>query len=289
MKSHKYSFRLIFFLSFGLMLLTMSAGCSGSSKNEAPRPASQTSVKSTAQAPSTVLPAPSGLVPEIRKVIETAQVTLETKDLPTTEKLAFDLLTKRKGIIGSSSVTLDGNGRRNGTYMLRVPSGQLQNYVNDLAELQDVVVRQRSLSTQDVTEEFVDISARLGNMQLHENRLREILTKANTVDEIIKVEKELASVRTQIESTTGRIKAMTGKIEMSTVQLRISEVTVISETNFFGKLKSIIRDSWVAAGDVVLYLIATVIVLSPLAILVITIWWWWKRRCKSKQVQPPKL
>ena len=289
MNPSSHSFRpIIILLLFALLILF--TGCGTSSKNEVSRPASQSqpAAKSPATAPSTGTPllSPSS---EIRKVIETAQVTLETRDLPATEKLVVDMLTKRKGSVGSSSVTLDANGRRNGNYTLRVPAGLLQDYVNALSTLPDIVVRQRSLSAQDVTEEFVDVSARLENMQRHETRLREILAKANTVDEILKVEKELASVRTQIESTTGRIRAMTGKIEMATVQLRISEVTVITETNFFGKLKSIIRDSWVAAGDVFLYLIATVIVLSPLAILVIAVWWWWKRRSKSKQLQqPPK-
>ena len=288
MNTCKESLRPLVLLFVGLWLLILTTGCGASSKNEVARPAAQPSVKPAAPpaagAPTTSSPkSPS----EMRTVIESAQVTLETKDLPTTEKQVLDLLSKRQGIVGSSSVTLDGNGRRNGNYMLKVPTGHLQTYVNEIAALAEVVVRQRSLSSQDVTEEFVDISARLDNMQRHEVRLREILAKANTVEEILKVEKELAAVRAQIESTTGRLKAMTGKIEMSTVQLRISEVTVMTEANFFGKLKSIIRDSWVAAGDVVLYLIATVIILSPLALLVAAIWWWWKRRSKSKQ--PPSL
>ena len=285
MNTCKESLRPLVFLFVGLWLLILTTGCGATSKNEVARPAVQPSVKSAAPpaagAPTTS--SPKSTPSEMRKVIESAQVTLETKDLPATEKLVLDLLSKRQGIVGSSSVTLDGNGRRNGNYMLKVPNGNLQIFVNEIAALADVVVRQRSLSSQDVTEEFVDISARLDNMQRHEVRLREILAKANTVEEILKVEKELAAVRAQIESTTGRLKAMTGKIEMSTVQLRINEVTVMTETNFFGKLKSIIRDSWVSAGDVVLYLIATVIILSPLALLVAAIWWWWKRRAKSQQ------
>ena len=111
------------------------------------------------------------------------------------------------------------------------------------------------------------------------------LAKANTIKEILKVEKELATARGQIESTTARLKAMTGRIDMSTVQLRISEVTVVAESNFLGKLRGIVRDSWVAAGDVVLYLIATVIILSPIALFVAGIVWLWRRRNQKKQMQ----
>ncbi len=286
MSQFKVFFRNIGLPLVGLLLLILSFGCSGAPKNEVSRPAASPVAKTNAPPSAAGLSAP-GARPsaDIRKLIETAQITLETRDLSATEKKAIDLLVKRKGKIDSSNVTLDGNGRRNGNYTLRVPAGQLQDYINELAVLPDVVVRQRSLSAKDVTEEVIDISARLENMRRHEIRLREILATANTVEEILKVEKELSAVRSQIDSTTGRLKAMTGKIDMSTVQLRISEVTVITETNFFGKLKSIIRDSWVAAGDVILYLIATVIVLSPLIILSIAIWWFWRNRRKSKSLQ----
>ena len=266
-----------------MLILILSTACGSSSKSESPRPASapQPAAKTAAPAPANGNAKP---LPELRKVIETAQVTLETKDLPTTESRVRERLSARKGILNSANVTLDGNGRRTGNFTLRIPAGQLQDFVNELASLPDVIVRQRSISSQDVTEEVVDITARLENMQRHEKRLREILATANTVEEVLKVEKELATVRTQIESTTGKLKALSGKIEMSTLQLRISEVAVITETNFFGKLKAILRDSWVAAGDVVLYLIATVIVLSPIGILAVGILWWWKRRQKAKML-----
>lgn len=271
-----------------VILLAGLVGCGGASKTESIRPAAAPAAKSNVAVPPSAGASNDGKQPvaaTTRKVIETAQVSLESRDLAATEARAFDLLTKRQGKVDSSNVTLDSNGRRNGNYTLRVPAGQLRDYVNELAAIPDVVVRQRNLAAQDVTEEFVDISARLENMQRHETRLREILAKANTVDEILKVEKELASVRGQIESTTGRIKALTGRIDLSTVSLRISEITAITETNFGGKLLAIIRDSWVAAGDVVLYLVATVIVLSPLAILIVIGVWYWKRRQKKQHVE----
>ena len=279
------SFHRLFAVIVVSIIIIGLAGCGGgATKNEAVRPAAAPTLKPGA-APPVGGAAADGKQPVTasRKVIETAQVSLESRDLAVTEEKALDLLAKRQGKVDSSNVTLDSNGRRNGNYTLRVPAGQLREYVNELAAIPDVVVRQRNLSAQDVTEEFVDISARLENMQRHETRLREILAKANTVDEILKVEKELASVRGQIESTTGRIKALSGRIDLSTVSLRISEVTAITETNFGGKLLAIIRDSWVAAGDVVLYLVATVIVLSPLAVLVAVGVWYWKRRQKKQQ------
>lgn len=280
-----------------ILIMTISllalVGCGGANKMDSGRTAAGPAAKPNLA--SVPVPNDGNVIKPMtdnRKVIETGQVTLESKDLAAIENRVFSLLETQHGTIESSSVTLDGNGRRNGNYSLRLPAGQLTGYINELAKIPGIIVRQRSQSTQDVTEEFVDISARLENMQRHENRLREILTKASSVDEILKVEKELASVRGQIESTAARIKSLTGKIDMSTLKLRISEVTMITETNFFGKLMVIIRDSWVNAGDVILYLIAAIIVLSPVAVIIAAIVWWWNRRQKNKQTarqiqQPP--
>ena len=112
--------------------------------------------------------------PESRKIIETAQITLETRDLAATEKSAILALTNRQGKVDVANVSMDANGRRIGNYTLKVPAGQLQGYIAEIAAFPDIIVRQRNISSQDVTEEFIDINARLENMQRHEVRLREI-------------------------------------------------------------------------------------------------------------------
>lgn len=276
--------KLTFWLVSAVLILALVSGCGGSSvKREAAPTPPAAKTAPTASAPADT---PTKLA-DSRKVIETAQISLETRDLPATEKLVMQALDRRKGKLDSTNVSMDGDGRRTGNYSLRVPSGALQGLVDDIAGLPDVVVRQRSISSQDVTEDFIDSTARLENMQRQEVRLREILARANTVDEVLKVEKELATVRGQIESATGRLKAMSGRIEMSTVKLRISEVTLVTEANFFGKLRAILRDSWVNAGDVLLYLIASVIVLSPLILLVALAVWFWRRRKKTQRPFSP--
>lgn len=261
--------------------LALAIGCGSTTKSDTTAPAAPAAKSAAvATAPQAASPG-SKPAADVRKVIETAQVTLETRDLAVTENKVLDLLAKRQGKMDVSNVSLDGNGRKTGNYTLRIPAGTLQGFVLEITAFPDIVVRQRTVSSQDVTEEFVDLSARLENMQRQEIRLREILAKANNVDEILKVEKELAAVRGQIESSTGRLKAMTGRIDMSTLQLRISEVTVITETNFEGKLRGILRDSWVAAGDVFLYLIATVIILSPIVLCIAAIVWFWRLRSRK--------
>jgi hypothetical protein len=278
---------------FVLLISVSISGCGSSSKSEVPIPRTEsTAVKSSAPgAPVPASPAAGNAAnktqpADARKVIETAQVTLETRDLPSVEAKISALLESKNGKIDVSNVSVDSNGHRNGNYTLRVPQGQLQPFVKEIAAIPDVIVRQRNISAQDVTEEFIDINARLENMQRHETRLREILAKANTVDEILKVEKELAAVRTQIESVTARLKTMTSRIEMSTVNLRISEVTLATESNYGGKIMRVVRDSIVGAGDVVLYLIAFVIIASPL-VLIIGIGIWYYRRKKKLNLANP--
>ena len=64
-------------------------------------------------------------------------------------------------------------------------------------------VTSKSISGRDVTEEFVDLSARLGNLERQELRLLDILNMTTTVDEVLDVERELGRIRGEIESLTG--------------------------------------------------------------------------------------
>ena len=83
MNTCKESLRSLVFVFVGLWLLILTAGCGASSKNEVARPAAQPSVKSAAPPAAGAPTASSPKFPsEMRKVIESAQITLETKDLP---------------------------------------------------------------------------------------------------------------------------------------------------------------------------------------------------------------
>ncbi len=83
------------------------------------------------------------------------------------------------------------------------------------------------MSAQDVTDQFVDLQARLTAKQAEEQRYIAILNRANTIDEILKVDASLGSVRTQIEQLTAQINSIKGRTEFSTISMSISTLTAL--------------------------------------------------------------
>ena len=91
-----------------------------------------------------------------------------------------------------------------------------------------LVVTSESVNSDDVTEQYIDLAARLKNAQLQETRYVEILQTAKTVEEMIQVETALANVRSTIESLTGQIQYLDSQTNFSTITITLSEEPVIT-------------------------------------------------------------
>ncbi|MCZ7372153.1 MAG: DUF4349 domain-containing protein, partial [Candidatus Methanoperedens sp.] len=103
----------------------------------------------------------------------------------------------------------------------RIPQKNFYSAVEQIESLG--TVRSKEIKGQDVTEEFIDTGARLGNLEKQENRLSEILKMANTVKDVLEVEHELERVRGEIERLTGRLNYLNQSVEMSTITVNAAE------------------------------------------------------------------
>ena len=124
------------------------------------------------------------------------------------------------GFISGSSI-YGYEGRKNGQITLRIPQKNFYSAVEQIESLG--TVRSKEIKGQDVTEEFIDTGARLGNLEKQENRLSEILKMANTVKDVLEVEHELERVRGEIERLTGRLNYLNRSVEMSTITVNAAE------------------------------------------------------------------
>jgi hypothetical protein len=111
--------------------------------------------------------------------------------------------------------------------ILRIPVEHFP-YFLDAVEKQGNIVNRR-LSGQDVTEEFVDNASSLRNLQAHEDRILKLYEKANTIEEMLKIENELSRIRSSIEQLAGRQKYL-GHVT-STVKLAL-ELFQVEEADF---------------------------------------------------------
>ena len=157
-----------------------------------------------------------------RKLIYNVNYTLETKTYDDSVAALLDL-TATLGGYTESSDTRGGNGsERYSTYVLRIPSDKLQDFISSVGTIGSI--RRESLSTQDITLEYVDVESRLASLRAQEARLIELLGQAKDLDEVLRIEESLANIRYEIESYTTRLNTMSSLVSYSTVTVELNEV-----------------------------------------------------------------
>ena len=155
-----------------------------------------------------------------RMVIYNGYVSLETGDIDGTLAKIRSLVESYGGYVAGTSRSSYGM-QATAEITIRVPKDKFHLAVQEI-ETYGKVLDERTTS-EDVTEQYIDLKARLDNLQRQENRLREILGMARTVDEVLNVERELERVRGEIESLQGQINYLERSVAMSVITVRLTE------------------------------------------------------------------
>jgi hypothetical protein len=168
---------------------------------------------------------PTVVVTGDRNLILTAKIDMRSKDPWATSDRAQLIATSLGGdVLGLSQ---SGSGEsRSAMLTMRVPSTRFGDALRQLKELEGEVVTS-GVNAQDVTDQFVDLQARLTAKQAEEQRYLAILARANTIDEILKVDSALANVRVQIEQLTAQINSIKTRTEFSTISMSISTLPLL--------------------------------------------------------------
>lgn len=156
---------------------------------------------------------------------------------------------------------------------IRIPSNQFDDFISSIEN--DVNnFDEKRIEVIDVTEEYIDVSARMKTKKELELHYYDLLKQTKNVTEILQVEEQLNIVRSEIESAEGRLKYLKDKVNMSTIHLSFYETTS-APVGFFGQ----IGKSFVAGWKGMLYFILGLITAWPIVLIVlITIWLVIRRR-----------
>jgi len=146
----------------------------------------------------------NGLIYQDRKIIKNVDLNLVVDDINKTIQSISSLVDQMNGFIVSSSVSGEETINMSGYINIRIPS---ENVDQTLKLVRDMSVRisNESSYTTDVTEEFIDLTARINNLKATETQLVKLLGKAEKIEDILAIQRELTSMRGQIESLEGRI------------------------------------------------------------------------------------
>jgi hypothetical protein len=179
------------------------------------------------------------------RVVKTADVELEVEDgrLGRTLREGRLIAETAGGFVLSTSV--DGAERRSGSFTIRVQAPEFEAALSALEELGTVV--SEDVRGEDVSQEFVDLQARLRNATAQEEVLLRLYDRSNTISDTIRVQRELEDVQLEIERLRGRLRFLEDRTEMSTISVSVREAgTVTAAAGPFEKAWDKARDTFVA-------------------------------------------
>src|SRR5437868_14989041 len=177
----------------------------------------------TSEIGSNGVPVPQAFDPA-RSVILTASIAMKATDPWATAEKAQTVATD----LGGDVIGLNESGTKDdrvASLTLRVPSAQFTEALRRLRAL-DADVTSSTANGQDVSDQFVDLKARLAAKQAEEGRYNALLARASTVDEILKVDAALSNVRTQIEQLQGQVNSITSRTQFSTISVSVAPAIV---------------------------------------------------------------
>ena len=203
-------------LLVGLLLLTLGA-CS--SANTASRTAKAAQPPAPLAAPART-ELTSGSEEAVRLLVRRAAMDVVVDDVAKAAAHAQSILVSSNGYVERGQ-----RAERSASFTLRVPEASLDAVLDSLGTLGKVA--SRTVSAEDVTEQAIDLDARLKDLIASRDRLRQLHEKATSVTEVITVERELARVQGEVDSLEGRLKHLRSAAALAEVQVSIRQKIVL--------------------------------------------------------------
>jgi hypothetical protein len=157
-----------------------------------------------------------------RLIVRTGQASIEVDSLEPSMAELRRIVQRAGGFVADASIQSGRNQLRSATLELKVPASrfdELTQGLEPLGKLQFV-----NVAAEDVSEEFVDLTARVANGHRLEDRLVELLrTRTGKLQDVLSVERELARVREEIERMEGRLRFLKASAQLSTLSVNLYE------------------------------------------------------------------
>jgi Domain of unknown function (DUF4349) len=208
-----------------------------------------------------------------RKVMRNAELAIEVASPAAAESKVSSLVERLGGYVASSEreVVADEGARSEArvNLSLRVPAERMDEALREIKRLGGGAETEK-IGSEDVTDEYIDVDARITNQRHLEQQLVSILAQANNVDSALKVHHELTDVRTEIDRLEGRKRFLDSETSLAKISLSLTPLrpVVAATTDGFGvELRRAASDSVAVAAAVVTFAIRAAGVLLPLSLM----------------------
>jgi hypothetical protein len=223
----------------------------------------------------------SGTADIDRKIVKNGYMTLEVNDITEAMNGVVTIVEELDGYVVSSDKQGDKD-ITSGQISIRVPSDRFDEALGKLRKLA-VKVPNESTNSQDVTEEYTDLQAQLRNLEATEAQYLELLKKADKVEDMLAVQRELSNVRGQIEQIKGRIQYIERTSDMALIQVSLYKTKPIDGTGWSAAetLKAAVS-GLVAFGKVLADIAIWLVIFSPIWIIILVVVLYFTRWRKAR-------
>lgn len=157
---------------------------------------------------------------EDRLVIQQSNLSLLVKDVIDTRNKILDYAKTNEGYMVSSNVS-NPQDAPTATIVIRIPSDKLESALNYFHSLSVKVVSE-NLSGRDVTDQYVDIDARLKTLEATKERFESILTQATKIEDITNLTQRILNVQNQIDAYKGRQESLKQNAQLAKLTIYLS-------------------------------------------------------------------
>jgi len=263
--------RILGLVPFFLMLALVS--CGGSARTESSIPAEALKLQSSMPSgerlsgESSGPSRPASYSPE-RKLIHTATLTIQVEDLSKTLKEVEQTVSSNRGYLSKQESTEESV-----VCEIRVPQDVFQSTISALEPLG--TLRSKTITAQDVSEQYYDLEEQIKNKRVLVQRYREYLQTAKNIEEILKVEEALNNVTLDLERLEGSFAQLSRQITYATIHLVLIPRTPPRgvRTSFWDRAQGLLSGYLDTFQTILLVLLGVIVYGIPLVLILAGLYW----------------
>ena len=223
-----------------------------------------------------------------RQVARTASLRVQVDDPAAAAGRLRALALSLGGLVSAEHLVLDATDSWTAsTVVIQVPATQLDRALDEFSAVGTVL--SRTTSAEDVTDQVVDVDARLRTMRASIGRLEALMKRAGTLTEITALEGELTRRQADLESLVAQQKALQGRVAMSTVTVTLLDPQDPTDAGGGGFLDGL-SAGWTALVATATFMLTAFGALLPFLLVLtqvgVPVVWWLRRRSRAKAGAP---
>lgn len=219
-----------------------------------------------------------------KKIIKNGEMTIQVGDINKSRNQVSKIIEENKAYIQRENFR-NSDQADNLNLIIKVPHQNFEKLVNSFSDGMGSVVS-KSISSDDVTEEYSDVSIKLANKKIYLEKYRDMLKSAKTTKDILEIQENIRELEDEIDISEGRLKFIDDHVQYSSLDLTIFKEKVRSSTTskigFGSRFGDSITEGWNSFVGFILGIISFWPFLLFVPVIVF-LWKKWKVRKQAKK------